>query len=340
MSGIETIILFVVFAGALFLVLSALNSLFSQEEGKFLSRVTKIAPKSEARPEEWAAQTAAETKSRDEWLKKQALQESSEKADLRDIIVKFTGAGIMENTERKLAQADVPMRASEFLLLQLVLILCPALLIYAITKQPQYSIGAMAAGWFFPGAYLNKLTKARLIKFNNQLADYLVLVVNALRAGQTFMQGVSHAAKESIDPIRTEFGQLLKETNFGMPVEDAMKNVLKRVPSADMDIVCTAFMIQKSVGGNLAEVLDKVAATIRERVRLQGQIRVLTTQGVFSGTVVGLMPFFVGFMIFLINREYIMTLFTTFSGKCCLASAFALWLCGFIAIKKIVTIEL
>jgi len=334
----DLIVIFVVFVGALFLALYALNSFFSQEEGKFLSRVTRIAPKLPvAKPEEWAKMDA---QTREDWVRQEAMKETSDSKDLRELIAKFAGINLVEKTEQLLLQADLKMRVSEFMILRFFLLVGPAAVVFLLTKNIAYAGAVAAIGFFAPGMYLKKMTKGRMVRFNSQLADFLVLVVNALRAGQTFMQGLSHASKDSVDPIRTEFHTLLKESNFGMPVEDAMKNVLKRVPSADMEIVCIAFMIQKSVGGNLAEVLDKVAGTIRERVRLQGQISVLTTQGVFSGTVVGLMPFFVGGMIFLINREYIMVLFTTFAGKCCLAAAFTMWAIGFIAIKKIVTIEI
>ena len=134
----------------------------------------------------------------------------------------------------------------------------------------------------------------RIDKFVLQLAEFLVLITNSLRSGQTFLQGVDIASKDSPNPIGMEFRMLLKETNLGVPVETAFTNMLMRVPSEDLKIVMSAFSIQRNVGGNLADIMDQVAAMIRQRIAIQGQIKVLTTQGKLSGAIVGLLPFGLG----------------------------------------------
>jgi len=150
----------------------------------------------------------------------------------------------------------------------------------------------------------------RIDKFVTQLAEFLVLITNSLRSGQTFLQGVDIASKDSPNPIGMEFRLLLKETNLGVPVEQAFTNMLGRVPSEDLKIVMSAFSIQRNVGGNLADIMDQVAAMIRQRIAIQGQIKVLTTQGKLSGAIVGLLPFGLGTVIALINYDYMSKLWT------------------------------
>jgi tight adherence protein B len=154
----------------------------------------------------------------------------------------------------------------------------------------------------------------RIDKFVTQLAEFLILITNSLRSGQTFLQGVDIASKDSPNPIGMEFRLLLKETNLGVPVETAFSNMLLRVPSEDLKIVMSAFSIQRNVGGNLADIMDQVAAMIRQRITIQGQIKVLTTQGKLSGAIVGLLPFGLGAAIFMINPTYMAKLWTPREG--------------------------
>jgi tight adherence protein B len=154
----------------------------------------------------------------------------------------------------------------------------------------------------------------RIDKFVTQLAEFLVLITNSLRSGQTFLQGVDIASKDSPNPIGMEFRLLLKETNLGVPVETAFSNMLLRVPSEDLKIVMSAFSIQRNVGGNLADIMDQVAAMIRQRIAIQGQIKVLTTQGKLSGAIVGLLPIGLGTVIAFINYDYMSKLWTPRQG--------------------------
>ncbi len=154
----------------------------------------------------------------------------------------------------------------------------------------------------------------RIDKFVTQLAEFLVLITNSLRSGQTFLQGVDIASKDSPNPIGMEFRLLLKETNLGIPVETAFQNMLVRVPSEDLKIVMSAFSIQRNVGGNLADIMDQVAAMIRQRIAIQGQIKVLTTQGKLSGAIVGLLPLGLAVVISFINYDYMSKLWTPMPG--------------------------
>ncbi len=275
-----------------------------------------------------------------EWAKAIHKEELKHRVDFKQLIGKVTGISFLERIERSLAQSDVPMRASEWILLRLILVVAPFAVTVFIFDQLLMGVVFATAGLLLPGMFLNMRRKSRINLFNIQLAEFLTLLVNALRSGQSFLQGIDHASRESPEPIKSEFALLLQETNLGLPIETAFENLAHRVPSKDLEITTTAFIIQKSVGGNLAEVMEKVAETIRERVKLQGQIRVLTAQGILSGTLVGALPFVLGIVLYGMNPGYISMLWTTETGRFLLLGAIVLQILGAVSIKKIVTIDI
>ena len=130
----------------------------------------------------------------------------------------------------------------------------------------------------------------RLVKFNDQLADMLNLMVNGLRAGYSTMQAMEAVSKELPAPICDEFRRVVQEMQLGIPMETSLDNLLRRIPSDDLDLVITAINVQREVGGNLAEILDTISYTIRERVRIKGEIRVLTSQVMYSGRLLSMLP--------------------------------------------------
>jgi len=235
--------------------------------------------------------------------------------DFRGIFAKFTGQSYMDNLEKELTQCDIPLKPGEFLAARFGAAILAGLVTILISHNPIMALGA--AG--FVGLVLHipvlKIKRSmRIDKFVLQLAEFLVLITNSLRSGQTFLQGVDIASKDSPNPIGMEFRMLLKETNLGVPVETAFNNMLLRVPSEDLKIVMSAFSIQRNVGGNLADIMDQVAAMIRQRITIQGQIKVLTTQGKLSGAIVGLLPFGLGAVISFINYDYMSKLWTPRTG--------------------------
>ena len=219
------------------------------------------------------------------------------------------GRGYMSRLEDELARADIPMRPSEYVLLRLVL------------AGFGYLIGRLALGYLHSGIVLGLLgfvipmifvrvhQNQRRAKFVRQLADALMLLTNSLRSGYGFVKGLELVAKEMSDPISKELNRMLREVNLGATVEDALANLGRRVNSPDLDIVIGAYLVQKDVGGNLTEIMEKVAETIRERLRIQGDVRVLTTQGKLSGLIVGLLPFAVFFILFVCAPDYFRTMF-------------------------------
>ena len=151
------------------------------------------------------------------------------------------------------------------------------------------SIGALI-GFLLPRFWLNRRKSGRLNAFNKQLPDTITLIANALRAGSSFLQAIELVVRESRPPISTEFSRVIREVNLGLPFEQALENMVRRVRSDDLELMATAISIQHQVGGNLAEILDSIAYTIRERVRIKGEIRTLTAQQRLSGYVVGFLP--------------------------------------------------
>lgn len=284
--------------------------------------------------------TAAQKDAAPEWEKLIREEESKQRIDISKAIARVTGTSYVERLDRALAQADIPMRCSEYMLMRLLLVVSPVLIFWFMFQNVMVGIFLAFVGLVLPPTILRARSQTRINKFNNQLAEFLILLVNALRAGQTFLQAVSHATKESPEPIASEYKLLLQETNLGLPVEAAFQNLVQRVPSPDLEITATAFVIQKNIGGNLAEVMEKVATTIRERVKLQGQIRVLTAQGALSGWIVGMLPIALGAVLYGMNPDYIGLLFSTEKGRFLLGVGATMQLIGVLMIRKIIAIDI
>lgn len=209
------------------------------------------------------------------------------------------GRGIMQRVEDNLAGADIPMRASEYLLLRFLLAGVGFLIGFVGLGYSHSGLILAFAGYFIPAIVVRYYHHRRRERFVRQLADALMLLTNSLRSGYGFLKGLELVAKEMADPISKELNRTLREINLGATVEQGLMNLGRRVNSQDLDIVVSAYLVQKDVGGNLTEIMEKVAETIRERLRIQGDIKVLTAQGRLSGLIVGLLPVAL-FMIFIV----------------------------------------
>nr|WP_320145276.1 type II secretion system F family protein [uncultured Anaeromusa sp.] len=255
-------------------------------------------------------------------------------------------SGLLESTrfankglEQRLLQAGLLLRPGEFLLLCLVIAGGSVLLGLVLLGQHPGLIAFAVSGYLLPHFVLQRKVRQRAKAFDAQLGDALVLIANSLRTGYSFMQAIDMVAKEMAPPISIEFARVIREMSLGVPTETAMNALTQRVDSEDLDLVVTAMLIQRQIGGNLAEILDKIAGTIRERVRLRGQIQTLTAQGRLSGLIVGVLPFALGGFIYLVNPGYISSLFTNPVGQKMLAAGFVLQGLGILLIRKIIDIE-
>lgn len=251
-----------------------------------------------------------------------------------------------ENIARELARADLKLKPGEYIFLIIISAAGVGFVVWFIGGMNIIAgLIGMAIGLFLPRMYVNNQQKRRLQKFNDQLGDMLNLMVNGLRAGFSTMQAMEAVSKELPPPICDEFRRVVQEMQLGVSMQQAMDNLLRRIPSDDLDLCITAINVQREVGGNLAEILDTISYTIRERVRIKGEIRVLTTQVMYSGRLLALMPIGVMGILYVLNREYMMEFFNPKNnsplpcGYIGLGCAGLLIVIGYVVMNKIGEIE-
>jgi len=224
---------------------------------------------------------------------------------------------------RELARADMKFKVAEYLVLILLSIFLVALVAWFLgNRHPVSALIGAVIGAIVPRFYVRRQQRQRLQKFNDQLPDMLNLMVNGLRAGYSTMQAMEAISKELPPPINDEFRRVVQEMQIGIPMETALENLLRRIPSEDLDFVVTAINVQREVGGNLSEILDNISFTIRERVRIKGEVRVLTGQVRMSGTVLSLIPFGLTLILWFLNPEYLLSV--TQGGPICTAAIICL----------------
>ncbi len=250
------------------------------------------------------------------------------------------GRKVAVDLSTHLARADLKLTVGEFLALQLIAAVGAGVVGYFLFDTIVLALLAAVIGWFAPRWFMSSRQGARLKLFNNQLGDALNLMVNGLRSGYSVLQAMEAVSRELPKPISVEFARVVQEVQLGVSVEQALANMLRRINSDDLDLVVTAINVQREVGGNLAEILDVISFTIRERVRIKGEINTLTAQGKYSGYVISLLPIGLSLVLFCINKPYISRLFTSgFCGWAMVVCGLLMIGTGFLAIQRIVNIE-
>ena len=256
------------------------------------------------------------------------------------------------NLARDIARADLKIKPSEFLALWAASIFGIPFLFILLSlglpalRTPLALLAGAFIGFLLPRFWLGRRKSGRLGAFNKQLPDTITLLANGLRAGSSFLQAVELVVRESRPPVSTEFSRVIREVNLGLPFEQAMENMVRRVRSEDLELMATAINIQHTVGGNLAEILDSIAYTIRERIRIKGEIRTLTAQQRLSGYVVGFLPIALAGFLFVAAPNFMAPMFAKppeafglpLGVVILLAGGFMMFL-GFMFIRKIVDIE-
>jgi tight adherence protein B len=256
------------------------------------------------------------------------------------------------NLAREIARADLRLKPSEFLAIWAgsiigvpLLFLGLSLGLPALGTPIALLVGAFV-GFLLPRFWLGRRKAGRLNAFNKQLPDTITLLANGLRAGSSFLQAVELVVRESRPPMSTEFSRVIREVNLGLPFEQAMENMVRRVRSDDLELMATAINIQHTVGGNLAEILDSIAFTIRERIRIKGEIRTLTAQQRLSGYVVGFLPIGLAGFLFVAAPHFMDPMFAkppdAFGlplGVVILFLGGFMMFIGFMLIRRIVDIE-
>lgn len=262
------------------------------------------------------------------------------KKSLGERLRSFTGLEkYLAKRRKQLIQASILMKAEEFLLFTILASVFLFFLLYALTKNVLLGIPGLFLGFRLPDLFILSVKKRKNQKVNEQLPDALNAIANSLRSGLSFTQSMAIAVKEMEQPIAEEFSRVIKDNALGKPLDEALMDLSLRNDDEDMDMLVTAVMIQRQVGGNLAEVLDVITGTIRERMRIKGEVRTLTSQGKMSALVVGLLPVTIALMIYSMNPEYMTVLFTESMGKLMIGLAVTMELIGAYLLSKIIKIQ-
>ena len=262
------------------------------------------------------------------------------------------GRDFWANIARDIARADLHLKPSEFLTIWAGSIVGVPIFMFLLSaflpalRNPLALLIGIVIGFFIPRFWLARRRNGRLGAFNKQLPDTITLIANALRAGSSFLQAIELVVRETRPPISIEFARVIREVNLGLPFDQALENMVRRVRSDDLELMATAIAIQHQVGGNLAEILDSIAYTIRERIRIKGEIRTLTAQQRLSGYVVAGLPIGLAAFLFVAAPGFMDPMFDARAsliglpaGVIILATGGFMMFLGFLAIRRIVDIE-
>jgi len=238
-----------------------------------------------------------------------------------------------------LSMSGIKLRASEFIYLWVAITFVPMLIILLTGGSVVSGIAAAIIGFAVPPFLVKRARKKRQNEFNKQLAESLVIMSNCIKAGFSFQQAMESIAHDMQPPISTVFNKVIREMNFGVSKSEALRHMTESMKNDDLSLLVSAVMTSDQVGGNLSEVLDIISTTIKDRIRIKQEIRVLTAQGRMSGMVIGLLPVFILLLLMLINPGYFTSFFTHYLGKIMIAASVFLESIGFLLINKIVNIE-
>ncbi|MBI2886156.1 MAG: type II secretion system F family protein [Chloroflexi bacterium] len=255
--------------------------------------------------------------------------------------------GYGTNVQESLSRADLKFTVGEYMVLRFVTALLGAGLGYIagltnslIQGVPlPFAVAGLFIGYMAPRYWVGNRASGRLAAFNSQLPETVNLLSNALRSGNSIAQAMALASREAPYPTNGEFARVVAEMSLGVPPEQALSNLMRRVPSGDLDLMITAVNVSAEVGGNLAEVLEKIGETIRQRIRLKGDIETLTAQQQGAGYIVSILPLLIGIVLFLLNGKYMKPMFSGFPYLCLPICAGLMIFIGFLAMKKITDIK-
>ena len=241
---------------------------------------------------------------------------------------------------KQLQSADIKMRPEEFLIVWILLALVPGCLSYLFTMNPILLIGLIIAGSVLPIIYIKSKQKSRVKKFDEQLCDALMIACSCLRSGLSFNQAMETIAKDMPAPVSTEFEMALREMNMGYSMDEALDNMNKRIDSKFLKLMVSAVLVQRQTGGNLSKILENISDTIKDKMKLQRELKTSTASGKMSGYIVGAMPFVMVGLFMLVARDFVSVLFTDTRGYFLLGGAIALDALAFASIKKITSVKM
>jgi tight adherence protein B len=253
--------------------------------------------------------------------------------------INVVNADLVGKWTKQLERAGLTLNVREYFILRVTIAVLLVGMAFVVSPVKPLALLGAPAGWWIVGFWLKRRISKRQRKLESQLIELLQMLASGLRAGFGLMQAVEAAADQLTPPISIELRRFIRDTAMGASVEAALANLNERVGSSDWDIVITAILIQRTVGGNLSEILDNVANTMRERERIKNEIRTLTSQQRMTGYVIGGIPIGLGIIFSMMNWEFMSLMFTESLGRMMLAGGAVMWAIGFMIIQKIVDIE-
>ena len=251
---------------------------------------------------------------------------------------RFEFLRVPEKVRETILSAGIMLRVEEFVMIWISLTLVPGLLYYIVFGNIFGSFVIVAISAAIPPFYINRARGKRLAAFGTQLGDALLLISNGLRAGFSFEQVLETVAEEMPMPISQEFARVSRELKMGMTMEYSLMSLTERMENTDMRLLTSAVLIQRQVGGNLAEILDTISGTIQERIKIKKNIKTITAQGKISGIVIGAIPIVLFVLLSIINAEYMSMFYESLIGKILMGIAIVMEVLGFLVIRKMVTI--
>lgn len=247
--------------------------------------------------------------------------------------------GFAQQIALDLARANLKLTVSEYLVLNATVAMVAVVAATLISRTPLVGAIFGLASLYLPKWYVRGRERKRVSEFNEQLSDTIGIMANSLRSGYSLLQAMELVARETPPPMGEEFGRVVREVGLGLAPERALENLVRRINSDDLDLMVTAIKVQHEVGGNLSKILDTIATTIRERVRIKGEIKVLTAQQSMAGYIISGLPLALTAVLLLLNPSYIMKLFTPGWYICMPICGGLGIILGFVVIRKIVAIE-
>lgn len=246
----------------------------------------------------------------------------------------------VENVSQSLASMFIFQDPRRLFLLNIVITLVFLLGAVSLTRNPLYIAVLTGIGFSIPRVLIWRARRKRLDQFAQQLVDGLTVLSNALRSGQNLIQSLETLELETTAPISQEFGLVMREYKVGVSIEEALENLVKRVPNEDLKLMVTAINVVLAQGGNLAEIFESIANVIRERTKLEGKTKTLTSQGKLQGIIVGLLPTFLGGVMYMMDPATMRLMFTSLIGNISLAAMVILQVVGYLLIRKVISIEI
>ncbi len=235
--------------------------------------------------------------------------------------------------------SGIKLSGNEFVIMWAVLTIVPMTLLLMLGKSVVSAIAIAIIGFAIPPMIVSRSKQKRLVLFNKQLGESLVIMSNCMKSGYSFQQAIESTVEEMQAPISVEFGRVVRELNYGVPLQEALGNMKDRVNNEDFNIMVSAVLTSTQIGANLSDMLQTISHTIQDRISMRDEVRVLTAQGRISGIIVGLLPIALMLILMLINPNYIQSFLDEELGRIMLMIGACMELLGFLIIRRIIDIK-